>query len=302
MLVLYAIAIKAVTNSIQKISKWQQIVNKCLLNLKLSANDNRINGRSLVEFSLTTYEFLAVVAAIAGFLSALTGSSGIVILPALLYTGLPPHLALGTSKLFTTTSLFTAALCYIRKGLFKPRYWVATTVATIVGAVIGVLLTQLFSNAALRQLLPLFIAGIAVYLIFPCRFKSEKAISRNFLQSPLTVSIGSFFGVYSGFIGAGTGAIWISFCTGFFKAETVEANALAQYMCFVTNLVALLVFIGLGQVHFTAGVLMAGCGALGAFLGSKTAIQGGSQMIKHTLIAMTLLMSGNLAVTNWFSG
>lgn len=41
---------------------------------------------------------LVGAAGLAGFIDAIAGGGGLVTLPALLYAGLPPHLALGTNK------------------------------------------------------------------------------------------------------------------------------------------------------------------------------------------------------------
>ncbi len=254
-----------------------------------------------MDFSFTTYEILTLVAFSAGFLSAITGSSGIIILPALLLTGLPPHVALGTNKFFTTTSLFTAAMYYIKKGLFNPKFWIATTFAAFVGAIIGVGLTQALSPDRLKMILPIIIAGIAAYMIFYKKKNySDKYSPPLEKNSPKVLLLSSVLGTYSGFIGAGTGTIWINTASRLFRTNLLESNALAQYMCFITNLTSLIIFVLLNEVHYTLGLCLAGFGAAGALIGSKIAIRCGDKLIKNIIVGSTLLMSANLAIDNWF--
>ncbi|RLS50041.1 MAG: transporter, partial [Planctomycetota bacterium] len=48
---------------------------------------------------LSTMLPLGVAGLCAGFIDAIAGGGGLISLPALLWAGLPPHLALGTNKL-----------------------------------------------------------------------------------------------------------------------------------------------------------------------------------------------------------
>jgi uncharacterized membrane protein YfcA len=59
------------------------------------------------------------------------------VMPALLGIGMPPHLVIGTNKLVGTFGTFSASLTFIRKGLFKPALWWAMSFGTFVGALIG---------------------------------------------------------------------------------------------------------------------------------------------------------------------
>lgn len=243
------------------------------------------------------YELLGAVSLVAGFLSAVAGSSGLIILPVLLIVGVPPQIALGTNKFYTSASLFTSAYCFIRNGLFTPRFWLAAIFATIVGAIIGVGLTQIFSNQTLKMLLPILIAAMAVYLLIP---KKPLALLdppiKPFSRKSLTMS--SFLGIYSGFLGAGTGSLWTMVATSMFGMEIMEASALSRFMCFISNFVALIMFVILCQVDYSLAIVLSLSGALGAYFGSRLAIRWGAKFMRTILVSSTLVMAGNLAVSN----
>lgn len=247
---------------------------------------------------VVTYELLGAVSLVAGFLSAIAGSSGLIILPMLLIVGVPPQVALGTNKLYTSASLFTSAFCFIRTGLFKPRFWIATTLAVIVGTLLGVALTQIFSNQTLKMLLPVLIAAMAVYLLLPKKpLQSSTPPIKPTSRKSLTAS--SFLGIYSGFLGAGTGSLWTMAATSMFDMDIMEASALSRFMCFTSNLVALIIFTMISQVDYSLGIILAVSGALGAYFGSRLAIRWGAKFMRTVLVSSTLVMAGNLAVSNW---
>lgn len=52
-----------------------------------------------MEFGFDILAILFVVAFVAGFIDAIAGGGGLITIPALLMTGIPPAVALGTNKL-----------------------------------------------------------------------------------------------------------------------------------------------------------------------------------------------------------
>ena len=68
-----------------------------------------------MEFGLDILAILFAVAFIAGFIDAIAGGGGLITIPALLMTGLPPAVALGTNKLQACGGSFSASLYFLRQ-------------------------------------------------------------------------------------------------------------------------------------------------------------------------------------------
>ena len=68
-----------------------------------------------MEFGLDILAILFVVAFVAGFIDAIAGGGGLITIPALLMTGIPPAVALGTNKLQACGGSFSASLYFLRK-------------------------------------------------------------------------------------------------------------------------------------------------------------------------------------------
>lgn len=68
-----------------------------------------------MEISLNLIALLFLVAFIAGFIDAIAGGGGLITIPALLMTGVPPAMALGTNKLQACGGSFSASFIFYAK-------------------------------------------------------------------------------------------------------------------------------------------------------------------------------------------
>lgn len=247
-----------------------------------------------------TLLLLGVVALLAGFIDAIAGGGGMLVMPALLGIGMPPHLVVGTNKLVGTFGTFGASLTFIRKGLFKPAPWWAMSFGTLVGALSGAVLIYLTSAGVLKKLLPLAILLAAIYLAWPRRstlatVRLESAEARPFRRS-VKLTTGCVIGFYDGFIGPGTGAFWMATATKLFRLDLVAAAGVARFMNFVSNVTALLTFAVLGNIDYAVGLIMGATLMLGAFVGAHSAIRYGAPFIRPVFLAVVVLMAGRLLI------
>jgi uncharacterized membrane protein YfcA len=109
--------------------------------------------------SFSAHFFLWLAGLLAGFVDAIAGGGGIISLPALLATGMPPHLALGTNKLQGSFGSLTAAVNYSRSGLVNMREIPMGIVFTALGALTGTVIVQVLSADFLRHIILFLLAG-----------------------------------------------------------------------------------------------------------------------------------------------
>lgn len=243
---------------------------------------------------------LGFIATAGGFISALAGSSGMLILPSLLLTGIPVSTAIGTTKLYTTISLLSSTLTFIQNKVFDYRYWLATGVATLVGGAFGVALLQLFDPSTLGKVVPLLLIVSACFSLFnkkviPQKIKIET--NAEITKKPIVNFFSVILGVYSGFIGAGTSLLWLSLLRQLFNYNLFQATAIANFMSFISNISALITFFVFGQVSIYLGVFLALAGAAGSYLGAKVAISRGTKLIKPMIVFTTCAVSLKLIVS-----
>ncbi len=99
---------------------------------------------------------LCSVGFLAGLIDAIAGGGGMLTVPTLLTSGLPPHMALGTNKLAASFGSFTASITFYRKKLFDPLFWRRSLIFTAIGAIFGALAVSFLSMDFLNKALPIF--------------------------------------------------------------------------------------------------------------------------------------------------
>ncbi|BAU73720.1 TSUP family transporter [Metapseudomonas furukawaii] len=245
-----------------------------------------------------TLAILAAVAFLAGFIDAIAGGGGLLTIPALLTAGLPPHLVLGTNKLCATFGSATAAFTFYRRKLFDPRKWRNALLATAIGAALGAVIAHWLPAAWLNQMLPVVVFGCGLYLLFgktPDVAHDEHAPIARRRQWPQGLGLG----FYDGVAGPGTGAFWTVSSLLLYPLDLVRASGVARSMNFVSNAMALAVFIAAGQVAWALGIAMGLALMAGAFFGARTAIQGGAKFIRPVFILVVLALTARLVWQHW---
>lgn len=244
---------------------------------------------------------LAAVSFVAGFIDSIVGGGGLITIPALLTAGVPPHLVLGTNKLSATFGSATASFAYIRKRLFKPVLWWPAMVATAIGAVIGACIAQKLSTDFLEKFLPVIVFACGIYFLFsktPDKKMSDDVVIKKGRQWAQGIT----FGAYDGIAGPGTGAFWMVTTLLMYPVDLLRASGVARTMNFVSNGVALAVFIANGHVAWVLGLCM-GCSLMvGAYIGANTAIKGGSKLIRPIFICVVMAITIRLVWKAWFVG
>ena len=60
-----------------------------------------------MEITMTHYLIVCPLVFLAGLLDSIAGGGGLISLPAFMIAGVPPHMALGTNKMCSTTVSYT---------------------------------------------------------------------------------------------------------------------------------------------------------------------------------------------------
>ena len=252
---------------------------------------------------LTLWITLCSVGFLAGLIDAIAGGGGMLTVPTLLTSGLPPHVALGTNKLAASFGSCTASFAFYRKKLFSPKYWRIALISTAFGAIIGTVIVNFLTVEFLDKYIPVLIILTAIYTLF------SKSVTNKDYGLPLkTFSIklkqiiqGVILGFYDGLAGPGTGAFWVSSSNALYKIDILLSCGLARSTNFISNFFSLLTFIYLGHVNFVLGISMGVFIMLGAWIGAHWAIKFGGKFIRPVFITVVIIMSANLGYQAWLN-
>ena len=251
-----------------------------------------------MEFDVATLLLLAFSGLCAGFIDAIAGGGGLITLPVLLASGVPPAQALGTNKLQACFGSFSATSYFLRRGYIDLASACWAVPLTFIGSGLGTLLVQQLDTALLTPLLPILLIGLAIYVLLSPRLGDGDSRRRLGIRA-FAFSAGLGIGFYDGCFGPGTGSFFaIAFVTlaGF---NLAKATAHSKLLNFTSNLAALIGFALGGKVLWSVGLCMAAGQFVGARLGARMVIRQGSQLIRPLVVLVSLLMSAKLLWSHW---
>jgi uncharacterized membrane protein YfcA len=255
-----------------------------------------------VVLDLSLWLTLCSVGFVAGLIDAIAGGGGMLTVPTLMTSGLPPHVALGTNKLAASFGSSTASIAFYRKKLFSPSFWRYAIIATAIGAITGTIIVNYLSVEFLEKFIPVLIVLTAVYTLFSKSVaNSEQGLPENSVKLKTKQIVqGLILGFYDGIAGPGTGAFWMTSSSLLYKIDILLSCGLARSTNFVSNFCSLLTFIYLGHVNFVLGISMGIFIMLGAWVGAHWAIKLGNRFIRPVFITVVICMSINLGYQAWY--
>ncbi|MFV0439131.1 MAG: TSUP family transporter [Desulfopila sp.] len=221
----------------------------------------------IAGYSVEILTFLLLIAIVAGCIDTLAGGGGLIVLPALILAGIPPHSALATNKLQGSMGTATATLILLRQRRVEIEQVRPLMLWAFCGSAMGTVAVQFLDTRLLSFVIPVVLAAIAIYfLLAPQPHQGgEPAISTGKFQSLVVPAIGW----YDGMFGPGTGSFFALAGVSLQGQGLIEATAIAKTLNFATNIASLIIFLLAGKIVWLVGLLMMIGQMLGAWAGSQ---------------------------------
>lgn len=242
------------------------------------------------------FELLAVlfaVATVASMLDAIAGGGGLLTLPALLLSGLPPVQALATSKLQSSFGSLSSTFAFARRGMIDWKIGLPVAIGAAVAGLCGALCASLLSPQVLRAVVPVLLIVIALYFGLSRALKTEDVAPRMALI-PFACFVAPLIGFYDGIFGPGAGAFYMVAIVTLLGYGVLKATAHTKLANAASNLGSLFLFILKGAVIWPIGLTMALGAFIGAQIGSRLAIRFGPKIIRPLLVTISCAMAVKL--------
>jgi uncharacterized protein len=253
-----------------------------------------------MEFEFYYYVLFLLTGFVAGFIDAIAGGGGIITIPVLLASGMPPHMALATNKLQGTFGSGMASINFIRKGFITWSEVFIGVLYTFIGAALGTYAILLMDATLLAKIIPAMLVGIFFYtLLSPKMGENERHAYLGHHLFFLVFGLG--LGFYDGFFGPGTGTFWTIALVTLLGFNLKKATAQTKVMNFTSNIVSLGVFLWSGTVLFAVGLLMGLGQMVGAYIGSNMVIKKEVKFIRIFFVTMVGLTLIKLIYSSYFA-
>ena len=233
--------------------------------------------------TLTVALLLVLAALTAGFVDAVVGGGGLILLPALLL-GLPgaaPVQLLATNKLASLCGTTVSSVTYYRRVRPDPRTFLPLMALAFVGSASGALVAFLIPRSAFDPILLVVLIVVGGYVVARPDLGGDTLLRfRGHRHTVAAMVTGLAVGFYDGALGPGTGSFFVFVLVGLLGYDFLEASAKARLANWATNLAALCVFVPQGQLLWKIGLMIGAANLVGSYVGARTAVARGSGFVR----------------------
>ncbi len=232
---------------------------------------------------------VSLASLLAGFVDAIVGGGGLILLPALFATfpSAPPATLLGTNKSASVWGTAMATWQYSRRVQMRWQAMLPAALAGFSGSFAGAWAVTVIAPDFLRKLLPLVLLTVLAYTLAKKDLGRHHAPRLAARAELLAASlIGLAVGFYDGFFGPGTGSFFVFLFVRLLGYDFLNASAAAKLLNVATNIAALILFTAKGHVwwHFTLPLALAN--VLGSVLGTHMALKHGAGFVRGIFIVV----------------
>jgi uncharacterized membrane protein YfcA len=230
-----------------------------------------------------SYALVAAASLVAGFMDAVVGGGGLILIPALLvsFPGAHPATLFGTNKSASIWGTAVSGWRFSQRVQLEWHTLLPAVVSGFMGSLLGAWLVTFLSTALLRKALPFVLLAVLVYTLVKKNLgQVHQPRQQGATGCWLAAGIGAVIGLYDGFFGPGTGSFLVFLFVRWLGYDFLNASAHAKVVNVATNLSALILFAVKGHVwwHFT--LFMAVSNIVGSLLGSHVALRYGSAFVR----------------------
>ena len=241
----------------------------------------------LEDITNTWFIIFIITGFIAGYIDAIAGGGGMIQVPVLLYSGIPPVFVLATNKM---ASLFGTLMATIKYAVSKKISWKVVSIAIIpclVASYIGSKLVMFLPDTVIQWAILISIPIALLFLLKKSNTIKEENIQ---LSKKSIVASTAPIGFYDGLLGPGTGTYMTISMKKFLHLDYIISTASTKPLNLATNVGSAIAFLAAGKILWTIALPMALANMTGSYIGSHYAVKGGEKFIKKVLIIVLVFM------------
>jgi uncharacterized membrane protein YfcA len=235
---------------------------------------------------------VVAVGVASGFLNVVAGGGSLLAMPLMIFLGMPPAVANGTTRIALLAQNVTAVGAFKQRGFSDFRLSLTLGLCALPGAVVGALMAVQIDPLWFKRLLAVvMVVVLGLVLRRPKRAGPEDALDDGTREAPTPAppSRGRLVaahlamvatGVYGGFIQAGVGFILMALLHRLLRLDLVRVNMHKVFIVGIYTIATIVVFLGKDRIEWGAGALLALGHVAGGWLGTHVQITGGERVIQ----------------------
>ena len=230
---------------------------------------------------------LVIVGIIAGFLNVMAGGGSMMVLPIMVFMGIPGNVANGTNRIAMLAQNLTAVTAFHRKGVANLKLSATLAICALPGAILGAYIGTQVEGRQFNLILAVVMIVVMIMMMFGGKSDSTGTTGKENLIPRNRLILGHFLmlfaGFWGGFIMAGVGFIIIAITNRVMGMNLVDCNAHKVTIEIVFTVFALAIFASQLQLLWLAGLFLALGNAIGGWFGANYQMEKGADAVRKVL-------------------
>lgn len=241
---------------------------------------------------MSDFIYLILLGTIAGFINTFAGGGSMLVVPFLIFMGLPANVANATNRIAIFFQNIVSTSTFRKQKILHLESDYKLLIPTALGSILGAFAAVDIQEDILKKVIAiLLVCMFFMVLLKPevwIKTHSAKVKSRNSLFRFL-IFLG--IGFYGGFIQIGVGFFLLAGLVLGCGFDLLKANAVKVFIVLFYTFVALIIFIWHDLIDWKTGLILS-CGNMtGAWIGTRLSIKWGARYIRYILLIALILVA-----------
>ena len=240
---------------------------------------------------------LLVSGTLVGIINTLAGGGSIITMTMFMAFGLPINIANGTNRIAVLMQNLASSLTFIRKKSFDLKHGLLLSIPVIAGNIIGAVVASDIDQLTFKICFGVILLVIMIYLLIDHKLKPKDG--HRVEIKPLHYFLFFLIGFYGGYIYIGLGYLILTITLWLMRMDMVVANAIKGFVILLATPFSLAVFMIMGNVDYSFGLIHGLGNMIGSFLASHYMANWGKNFIKIFMAAIVAICFADLM--GWIS-
>ena len=230
-----------------------------------------------------------LIGIISSIIGSLVGGASLLLIPFLIFIGLPPQVAIATDKFGSIGNALAAFYKFQKAKKIHWKYVPALAILSLGGSLIGANILLNINPKILQNII-----GVILLLLLPLMFLKRGMGVKYSKPTSFKIAIGLVLyflvQIFSGFFG-GVGPIIFYILMITFGFTIIEANATQTLPILVLFISSLMIFALNGIIDYGVGAVLIIGMAIGGYIGAHIALKKGDKWVKGLFAILVIILS-----------
>lgn len=233
---------------------------------------------------------LVSVGVVAGFMNVVAFGGSMIVVPTLIFLGLPASVANGTNRIALLFQGVSAVRSFHGEDVAQIRLSLRLGLCTVPGAVCGAWVGATVDDILFQRILAVIMIGAAIWVLAR-RGRVATTLESDETRAGWPVYLALLgIGFYGGFVQIAVGLLLMITLAQLMKMSLVYVNLHKVTIVLIYTLPTIAVYAATGNIRWITGMYLGVGTALGGWWGAKVTVRKGETLIKIVMcVAITVM-------------